>query len=105
MPRCAVKLWSIPEGGLTGNLGADDAIATLSSHNKKVGVLQWNPTAPVLATSSIDKTVKIWDIESGAEKCSVGGFKDYPTSMSWSYDGGVIAVRWPTVCTECHSLH
>ena len=81
-------------------MGADDALATLSGHNKKVGVLRWNPTSPVLATSSIDKTIKVWltaaipmvnpycscgltrvntikvwDIETGQAKFSTSGFK------------------------------
>ena len=67
-------------------------------------MLQWNPTAPVLASSSIDKTIKLWDIEAGAEKYSVGGFGDYPTSMSWSYDGGMLAVRAGCICVPLRTM-
>ena len=88
-----VKLWNVPDGGLTENLHADAAVAELSGHAKKVGVLGWNPSAAnVLATSSIDKTVKIWDVETGQETFSLDDFSNYPTSMAWSYDGGSMAV-------------
>ncbi len=86
------KIWSIPDGGLTENMHADHALVTLSGHAKKVGITRWHPSAEgVLATSSIDKTVKIWNIETGQETFSVDDFPDYPTSMCWSYDGGIMA--------------
>eukprot|EP01050_Picozoa_sp_SAG11_P017411 SAG11_NODE_2510_length_3270_cov_4.113844_1_plen_282_part_00 len=86
-----IKLWSIPDEGLTENMHAEMAVSELAGHQKKVGILKWNPTSPVLASSSIDKTVKVWDPEVGSEICSIGGFPDYPTSMTWSYDGGMLA--------------
>lgn len=87
-----VKIWSIPDGGLTENMHADHALVALDGHAKKVGITRWHPSAEgVLATSSIDKTVKIWNVETGQETFSVDGFPDYPTSMCWSYDGGIMA--------------
>jgi hypothetical protein len=87
------KLWHIPEGGLTENLHGDHAVSTLSGHAKKVGIVRWHPSAEnIVATSSIDKTIKIWDVETAQDKFTVeGGFADYPTSMTWSYDGGMMA--------------
>jgi coronin-1B/1C/6 len=86
------KLWTIPDGGLTENMHADHALVELSGHAKKVGIVKWHPSAEgVLATSSIDKTVKIWNVETGQETFSVDDFPDYPTSLCWSYDGGMMA--------------
>eukprot|EP01048_Picozoa_sp_COSAG05_P000207 COSAG05_NODE_5_length_47078_cov_547.868814_33_plen_325_part_00 len=97
------KLWRIPADGLTENMHADQALATLSGHAKKVGIVKFNPVAEnIVATSSIDKTVKIWDVETGQECFSVDGFADYPTSMDWSHDGSVMAAV--TKSKELHTI-
>lgn len=33
---CTIKLWDIPDGGLTKNMTADDSILTLEGHQRKV---------------------------------------------------------------------
>ena len=57
-----VKVWQIPEGGLTENL--TEPLVDLKGHGRKVTLLKFNPTVNnVLASCSGDQTVKIWDIE------------------------------------------
>lgn len=85
-----VRLWRIPELGLTESVSS--ASATLSGHQKKVEVLRFNPAADnVLATGSDDKTIRVWDIEVGAEKLSVNLGGESPHSISWNYDGSAFA--------------
>ena len=56
-----VKLWSIPDEGLSANVDKWDA--DLDEHVKKVNLLQWNPSCEYnLASSDIGGTVKIWDV-------------------------------------------
>lgn len=59
----------------------------LSGHGRKVGHVLFHPTAEnILASSSLDHTVKIWDIESGKEVFSLK-HPDMVTSMSFSFNG------------------
>ena len=45
----------------------------------------------MLASSSFDNTVKIWDPVSGEEKCTLNGHDDYVRSVCFSPDGKHIA--------------
>ncbi len=58
-----LKVWCIPEFGLTESLGEGDELATLIGHQKKVMMIRWNPIANfTLASTSIDQTIKLWDV-------------------------------------------
>ncbi len=59
--------------------------------------MRWNPTANnVLATSSTDYTVKVWDVEKGAVKNTVEGHADIVQSIDWNYDGSLLT----TACKD-----
>lgn len=40
---CLLKVWQIPDGGLTGPM--TEPVVTLEGHSKRVGILAWHPTA------------------------------------------------------------
>jgi len=62
----------------------------LSGHSRKVGHVLFNPAAEnVLASSSGDYTVKIWDLENGKPKLTLNG-SDIFTSLSWSANGSML---------------
>lgn len=80
------KIWQIPEGGLTETLTTP--VQNLAGHRRKVGGVEFNPAAAnVLATSSTDYKILIWDIEAGEAKCTVDGHANIIQSMDWSVDG------------------
>jgi len=57
---------------------------------RKIGHVLFNPAAEnILATSSGDYTVKIWDIESGASRLTLK-HGDIVQSLSWSANGSLI---------------
>lgn len=81
-----IKIWGIPEGGLTSNL--DTPLVNLSGHQRKVTLLRFHPTADnVLASTSADQTVKLWDIERGMEINANGDHKDLIQDIIWDYIG------------------
>jgi hypothetical protein len=86
-----VKIWQIPKDGLTKNM--DEPVQTLGGHRRKVGTTNFHPTANnVLATSSTDLVVKLWDIEKGEAKNTVeGAHGDIINAVSWNYDGSQLA--------------
>ena len=83
-----VKIWGIPEGGLTSNL--DTPLVNLTTHNKKTTFATFHPVASnVLATASADQTVKIFDIEAGSEKFS-GSVPELIQELKWSNEGKLL---------------
>ncbi|KAM3416884.1 Coronin [Cercospora zeina] len=89
-----VFLWQVPENFQlrTDAEEPEDVkpVGKLSGHSRKVGHVLFNPAAEnVLASSSGDFTIKIWDLEDGRSKLTLKG-NDIFTSMSWSADGSTL---------------
>ncbi|KAF2164547.1 hypothetical protein M409DRAFT_56387 [Zasmidium cellare ATCC 36951] len=90
-----VFLWQVPDN-FTLRTDAEEPedvkpVGKLSGHSRKVGHVLFNPAAEnVLASSSGDYTVKIWDLEDGKAKLTLKG-SDIFTSLSWSADGSTLA--------------
>lgn len=71
-------------------------IKKLSGHSRKVGHIQWHPVAKdILASSSADYTVKIWNVESG-EAIYTLPHKDLVTSFAFNHDGSLLV----TACRD-----
>jgi WD40 repeat protein len=82
-------VWKIPSGGLTESISTP--VVTLSGHGRKVGHVLFNPCADnILATTSTDFTVKIWDISTGKECYQLDGHAEIIQSLSWSYEGNML---------------
>ncbi|ETO34321.1 hypothetical protein RFI_02774, partial [Reticulomyxa filosa] len=63
----------------------------LEGHNKKVTNCEFHPTANnILATGAFDRTIKVWNIESGANVSTFEDFEDTLYSMGWNYDGSLL---------------
>lgn len=103
-----IKVWSIPddweptdEKGLAkkgDNL--TESLVDLIGHRKKVTLLRFHPTASnVLASTSADYTVKIWDVEKSEEISSFAGFGDnLIQDVVWDIRGDLYA----TSCKDKH---
>jgi len=64
----------------------------LQGHRRKIGTAKFHPTASnVLCTSSQDYTIKLWDIETGQCLVTLDGPTDIIQSVSWNYDGSLLA--------------
>jgi Tol biopolymer transport system component len=51
----------------------------------------WSPDGKTLASGSYDKTVRLWDAESGEEKGTLTGHSDGVNSIAWSPNGETLA--------------
>ena len=92
---CTVKVWGIPEGGLTDNL--DDPLVSLAGHLRKTTLAAFHPTAEnVLASVGGDHVVKIWDLNAGEARTTVEGHGKLIQDAQWSYTGAVLA----TACKD-----
>lgn len=83
----SIKLWGIPEEGLTENLV--DPLCDLFGHTRKVTCLRFHPTANnVLLSTAADLTVKVWDCEKSEEISTLDGVHDQLIQdLVWDYTG------------------
>lgn len=91
-----ILLWEIPEH-FTFHPDKDsvkdvtEPLKVLSGHTRKVGHIKFHPCAEnVLASSSMDYTVKVWNLETGKPEISLQ-HKDLVTSFAFNYNGTRIA--------------
>jgi WD40 repeat protein len=52
-----VRLWDLE------SIGQREEITTLRGHQRAVTMIDFDPTAPLIASSSVDKSIDIWDIQ------------------------------------------
>ncbi|CAL8304645.1 unnamed protein product [Merluccius merluccius] len=90
-----IRIWRVPEGGLTEILTEPDVI--LQGHTEKIYSIGFHPLASdLLVSSSYDLTVRLWDLEKGAEVMVLSGHQDQIFALAWSPDGKLLA----TVCKD-----
>ena len=90
------------DGSIGFSVGADKQLRTwkpsgegkqvknAGGHGDDVFKIVANPKQPMLATSSADKTVKLWTMELVAGK-SLAGLTDYVYTVAFSADGELVA--------------
>ncbi|KAL2052865.1 hypothetical protein ABVK25_006805 [Lepraria finkii] len=65
-------------------------VQKLTGHSRKVGHVLFNPAAEnVLATSSGDYTIKLWDVEAGSSRLTLK-HTDIVQGLSWSANGSLL---------------
>lgn len=94
-----ILIWKIPEDYsfhhyLDDNEEIKDITEpekVLLGHTRKVGLIEYHPCAAnVLASSSLDYTVKIWNTETGKDEITLQ-HKDLVTSFAFNYNGSLLA--------------
>ncbi|MBD2459500.1 hypothetical protein H6G89_00445 [Oscillatoria sp. FACHB-1407] len=79
-PVGVVTLWNL-EG---------DEIHSFQAHNDEITSLSFSPDGTVIATSSVDNTVKLWNLQ-GENLATLRGHTNRVNSVSFSPDGRTIA--------------
>lgn len=90
-----IRLWRVPPAGLVEVLTTPEAV--LTGHTEKIYSLRFHPlAADVLASSSYDLTVRIWDLQAGVERLRLQGHRDQIFGLAWSPHGQQLA----SVCKD-----
>lgn len=108
-----VKIWDIPVSGLQENL--TKARKTLIGHVRRVGLIEWHPTAEnLLLSSAYDYNVRHWPLKIGIGKLFVKSFFSafcYPRYSSGTclrlvqYSGAQRMWSWGLCTTAIHLRH
>ena len=100
-----IKLWSVPDewepidakGVSKEGNDITESIVDLVGHSKKVNLLRFHPTASnVLASTSSDYTVKLWDVESSQELTTFDEMQDLCHDIIWDHRGD----NYATACKD-----
>ncbi len=85
------EVWSLPqEVNLSGDAEEPRRVLTLDGHEDYVRALAYSPDGSLIATGSRDRTVKVWDAETGTELTTL----TTPDGVAWvafSPDGSRLA--------------
>ncbi|CAO2641960.1 Coro7 [Lemmus lemmus] len=70
-----IRLWRVPPGGLENVLTTPETV--LTGHTEKIYSLRFHPlAADILASTSYDLTIRIWDLQAGTEQLRLQGHQD-----------------------------
>jgi WD40 repeat protein len=64
---------------------------TLAGHSEAVMPVAFSPNGKILASGSTDKTIKLWDVQTGALKQTLNGHSNGVHSLEFSPDGTTLA--------------
>lgn len=83
-----VKLWTIPEEGLTEDIREETQKFT--GHTKKAGLINFNPIVrEVIATAGNDNDIFVWNITNAEEIFKIKTV-DHAFNIEWSSNGSLI---------------
>lgn len=72
------------------NLSSDQDIRILSAEIE-IRAVAFSPDGKTLASGSADKTIKLWNIDTGEEICTISGHRLAVTALAFSSDGQILA--------------
>jgi WD40 repeat protein len=71
--------------------GEGKQVRSAGGHGDEIFKIVYNPKQPMLATSSADKTVRLWNADSLAAGKQLTGLSDYVYTVAFSADGDFVA--------------
>ncbi|EAU29371.1 conserved hypothetical protein [Aspergillus terreus NIH2624] len=85
------KLWDISTEALQSSLIEETPPEVIDGHSGTVGIVAFSFDKKILASGSIDKTVKLWDVITGSLLYTLEGHLDLIWAVEFSPDGRLLA--------------
>src|SRR6266487_2450437 len=64
---------------------------TLRGHSDWIGSIAWSPDGKIVASPSVDQTIRLWDAQTGQHLRTREGHSNSIISVAWSPDGKTLA--------------
>jgi WD40 repeat protein len=92
LPRTASALPKPDSAQAVTSMGADvTPVSTYQKHTGTITSLAWSPDGRYIASASGDRTVQVWDAETGAPVFSYTGHQAPVLVVAWSPKGNLLA--------------
>jgi len=89
---CSISVTELPEDPDDMKENIINADVVLKGHSKKIHLLKWHPTAlNIMATSSWDKTIKLWNVATADCVQTYDDMKEATLSMEFNAEGSLLA--------------
>lgn len=62
-----------------------------SAHDSAINRIAWSPDNKTLASTSYDRTIKLWDLTNKGNPRTLSGHSDWVSCLAWSPDGAMLA--------------
>ena len=86
-----IKLWSIPEEGITKDISVPNA--ELTGHMMKLILAKFHPSADyTMVSSSLDKTIRLWDVTQQRCVNTIDRINSTTNDLQWSHNGSLIGI-------------
>ena len=87
--------------GMQQKLPAGVKLARSLQHTGMIGRIAWSPEGRTLATASYDKTIRLWNAESGECVRTLEGHRHHVNSVAFHRSGAPSRVQAVTTRSSC----
>ena len=86
-----LRVWDAESGQQLVEWEPGPEHSTFVPHNGSIADIDFSPDGRYLASAGLDRTAKVWDVETGTQLLNLDIFLNYVLAVEWSPDGSQFA--------------